>query len=77
MWARLGALASAVTLTASLTASVLVQRETHTPARAADCATQALVDDSITRAIHQAYVDDDLELADSLERLRAARAGVR
>jgi hypothetical protein len=66
-------LTCATVLATSLTASVALQRQTHVPARSAQDAIDARLDASLLRAIDQAYLDQDLELADSFQRLRETR----
>ena len=76
-WARLGALACATVLGTSLAASVVLQRPFRVPARNVEAGVDARLDATLFRAIDQAYVDRDFDLADSLERLRATRAAAR
>jgi hypothetical protein len=73
-WPRLAALACATVLATFLAASVCLQRQTRAPARSADEALDARLNAALVRAIDQAYVDHDLELAESLERIRDLRA---
>jgi len=72
-WSRLTALTCATVLTTSLIASVFLQRQTRVPARSLEDVVDARLDASLLRAINQAYLDQDLELADSFQRLRETR----
>jgi hypothetical protein len=74
--ARLCAVAAATILGTSLVASVAAQREAAriSVARPGEIAQAARLDESIAEARAEAYRNGDLNLADSLERLRAARA---
>ena len=72
-WPRLVALACATILATFLAASVCLQRETRVPARSAKGVVEARLDAALVRAIDQAYLDHDLELAESLERIRDSR----
>ena len=72
-WSRLTALTCATVLTTSLIASVFLQRQTRVPARSAKGVVEARLDAALVRAIDQAYLDHDLELAESLERIRDSR----
>lgn len=73
-WARLAALACATTLATALGASVTLQRSTGALAHAAQVPASARLDARLASAIDEAYLDGDLELADSLERICASRA---
>jgi hypothetical protein len=75
-WARLAAVACTTTLATGLAASVVVQPYRGVPARAAAAreAADARLDAHLDRAISQAYLAGDYDLADSHERIRATRA---